>query len=91
MRQLGVTFVWLASLCLLAGCEIKTSRVEPTKSSDKLSGEIRIDGSSTVAPITAIIAEDETTTIVTTGFTARIEPSGAIRLTAKAALQEAAQ
>lgn len=40
----------------------------------------------------AIIAEDETTTIVTSGFTARIEPSGAIRLTAKAAvLQEAAQ
>ena len=40
----------------------------------------------------AIIAEDETTTVVTAGFTARIEPSGAIRLTAKAAaLQEAAQ
>jgi phosphate transport system substrate-binding protein len=58
MRKLGVTFVLLASLCLLVGCEVKTSRVEPTKSSDKLSGEIRIDGSSTVAPITAIIAED---------------------------------
>ncbi len=44
----------------------------------------------------AIIAEDETTTIVTTGFTAALDPSGAIRLTAKAAarsatLQEAAQ
>jgi N-methylhydantoinase A len=40
----------------------------------------------------AIIAEDETTTIVTAGFTATLDPSGAIRLTAKsAALQEAAQ
>jgi N-methylhydantoinase A len=40
----------------------------------------------------AIIAEDETTTIVTSGFTATLDPSGAIRLTAKAAaLQEAAQ
>lgn len=40
----------------------------------------------------AIIAEDETTTIVTSGFTAALDASGAIRLTAKsAALQEAAQ
>jgi N-methylhydantoinase A len=40
----------------------------------------------------AIIAEDETTTIVTSGFTAALDGSGAIRLTArKAALQEAAQ
>ncbi|MBS0518723.1 MAG: hydantoinase/oxoprolinase family protein [Proteobacteria bacterium] len=44
----------------------------------------------------AVIAEDETTTIVTAGFTAALDPSGAIRLTAKAApksatLQEAAQ
>ncbi len=40
----------------------------------------------------AIIAEDETTTIVTSGFVAALDPSGAIRLTAKAAvLQEAAQ
>jgi N-methylhydantoinase A len=44
----------------------------------------------------AIIAEDETTTIVTSGFTAVLDPSGAIRLTAKAAakpatFQEAAQ
>lgn len=58
MKKLGASFVLLGSLFLVAGCEIKTSRVEPTKSSDKLSGEIRIDGSSTVAPITAIIAED---------------------------------
>ncbi|MFO1004363.1 MAG: PstS family phosphate ABC transporter substrate-binding protein [Planctomycetaceae bacterium] len=58
MRNLGVSFVWLVGLFLAAGCEIKTSRVEPTKPTDKLSGEIRIDGSSTVAPITAIIAED---------------------------------
>lgn len=40
----------------------------------------------------AVIAEDETTTIVTSGFVANLDPSGAIRLTAKsAALQEAAQ
>jgi len=40
----------------------------------------------------AVIAEDETTTIITSGFTAALDPSGAIRLTArKAALQEAAQ
>jgi N-methylhydantoinase A len=40
----------------------------------------------------AVIAEDETTTIITSGFTAALEPSGAIRLTSKsAALQEAAQ
>jgi N-methylhydantoinase A len=40
----------------------------------------------------AVIAEDETTTIVTSGFVAALDPSGAIRLTAKAAvLQEAAQ
>ncbi len=32
----------------------------------------------------AIIAEDETTTIVTSGFSAAIDPSGAIRLIAKA-------
>ncbi|MFO1082257.1 MAG: hydantoinase/oxoprolinase family protein [Reyranellaceae bacterium] len=43
-------------------------------------------------PGPAVIAEDETTTIVTSGFVARIDPSGAIRLTAKrTALQEAAQ
>lgn len=58
MRKLGVSFVWLAGLFLAAGCEIKTSQVEPAKSSGQFSGEIRIDGSSTVAPITAIIAED---------------------------------
>jgi N-methylhydantoinase A/oxoprolinase/acetone carboxylase beta subunit len=40
----------------------------------------------------AVIAEDETTTIVTAGFTATLDSTGAIRLTAKsAALQEAAQ
>ena len=44
----------------------------------------------------AVIAEDETTTVVTSGFVAAVDPSGAIRLTAKAAakgatLQEAAQ
>jgi N-methylhydantoinase A len=40
----------------------------------------------------AIIAEDETTTVVTSGFTAAIDTSGAIRLTAKSlVLQEAAQ
>jgi N-methylhydantoinase A len=40
----------------------------------------------------AVIAEDETTTIVTSGFVAALDPSGAIRLTAKSAvLQEAAQ
>jgi N-methylhydantoinase A len=40
----------------------------------------------------AVIAEDETTTIITSGFTAVLDSSGAIRLTArKAALQEAAQ
>ena len=40
----------------------------------------------------AVIAEDETTTIVTSAFVAVLDPSGAIRLTAKAAvLQEAAQ
>ncbi|HTB39462.1 MAG TPA: hydantoinase/oxoprolinase family protein, partial [Reyranella sp.] len=40
----------------------------------------------------AIIAEDETTTVVTSTFVATLDPSGAIRLTAKAAvLQEAAQ
>jgi N-methylhydantoinase A/oxoprolinase/acetone carboxylase beta subunit len=44
----------------------------------------------------AIIAEDETTTIVTSGFSAALDPSGAIRLTARArirawSLQEAAQ
>lgn len=50
----------------------------------------------------AVIAEDETTTIVTSGFTAAVDASGAIRLTAKAVagkstvgksavLQEAAQ
>ena len=40
----------------------------------------------------AVIAEDETTTIVTSGFVATLDPSGAIRLTAKSAvLQEAAQ
>jgi N-methylhydantoinase A len=40
----------------------------------------------------AVIAEDETTTIITSGFTAALDASGAIRLTAKkAALQEAAQ
>jgi len=40
----------------------------------------------------AVIAEDETTTIITSGFTATLDPSGAIRLIArKAVLQEAAQ
>jgi N-methylhydantoinase A/oxoprolinase/acetone carboxylase beta subunit len=40
----------------------------------------------------AVIAEDETTTIITSGFTAALDSSGAIRLTSKsAALQEAAQ
>jgi N-methylhydantoinase A len=44
----------------------------------------------------AVIAEDETTTVVTSGFVAAVDPSGAIRLTGKAAakgatLQEAAQ
>jgi N-methylhydantoinase A len=40
----------------------------------------------------AVIAEDETTTIITSGFTAALDSSGAIRLTAKkAARQEAAQ
>jgi N-methylhydantoinase A len=40
----------------------------------------------------AVIAEDETTTIITSGFVAALDPSGAIRLTAKSAvLQEAAQ
>ncbi|GEP61384.1 hydantoinase/oxoprolinase family protein [Reyranella soli] len=40
----------------------------------------------------AVIAEDETTTIITSGFVATLDPSGAIRLTAKSAvLQEAAQ
>ncbi|WP_428670240.1 hydantoinase/oxoprolinase family protein [Reyranella sp.] len=40
----------------------------------------------------AVIAEDETTTIITSGFTATLDPSGAIRLLArKAVLQEAAQ
>ena len=40
----------------------------------------------------AVIAEDETTTIITSGFTAALDSSGAIRLTArKAVLQEAAQ
>jgi N-methylhydantoinase A len=44
----------------------------------------------------AIIAEDETTTIVTSGFSAALDRSGAIRLTARAkaaakSLQEAAQ
>ena len=43
-------------------------------------------------PGPAVIAEDETTTIITSGFTAALDSSGAIRLTArKAALQEAAQ
>ncbi|MFZ5783266.1 MAG: hydantoinase/oxoprolinase family protein [Pseudomonadota bacterium] len=53
-------------------------------------------------PGPAVIAEDETTTIVTSGFAAAVDPSGAIRLTAKsivaksvagksAVLQEAAQ
>ena len=31
----------------------------------------------------AVIAEDETTTIITSGFVAVLDPSGAIRLTAK--------
>ncbi len=40
----------------------------------------------------AVIAEDETTTIITSGFIAALDSSGAIRLTSKsAALQEAAQ
>ncbi|CAN5172610.1 hypothetical protein BH10PSE6_BH10PSE6_45790 [soil metagenome] len=40
----------------------------------------------------AVIAEDETTTIITSSFTATLDPSGAIRLLArKAVLQEAAQ
>ena len=40
----------------------------------------------------AVVAEDETTTIITSGFTATLDPSGAIRLLArKAVLQEAAQ
>ena len=44
------------------------------------------------SPGPAVIAEDETTTIVTSGFIAALDPSGAIRLTAKTAvLQEAAQ
>jgi hypothetical protein len=34
-------------------------------------------------PGPAVIAEDETTTIVAASFDARIEQSGAIRLTAK--------
>jgi len=49
-----------------------------------------------VLPGPAVIAEDETTTIITSGFTAALDPTGAIRLTAKAVkkpstLQEAAQ
>ena len=40
----------------------------------------------------AVIAEDETTTIVTSRFTVSVDPSGALRLVARtAALQEAAQ
>ena len=45
-----------------------------------------------VLPGPAIIAEDETTTVITSGFTAALDSSGAIRLTSKSiALQEAAQ
>ena len=36
-----------------------------------------------LVPGPAIIAEDETTTIVTSGFIAALDPSGAIRLTSK--------
>jgi N-methylhydantoinase A len=43
-------------------------------------------------PGPAIIAEDETTTVVTSGFTAALDSSGAIRLTSKSlAVREAAQ
>ena len=39
----------------------------------------------------AVIAEDETTTVVTSGFVAAVDPSGAIRLTAKAAAKDVTQ
>jgi N-methylhydantoinase A len=45
-----------------------------------------------LVPGPAIIAEDETTTVVTSGFTAALDSSGAIRLTSKSlAVREAAQ
>jgi N-methylhydantoinase A len=59
--------------------------------------EVPVYNRSTLAPGSlvpgpAIIAEDETTTIVTSGFTAALDVSGAIRLTSKSiAMREAAQ
>ncbi len=69
MRRMVWGFVVLAGLSVQVGCETKPAGTAPssvtpssgteTASSDqKLSGEIRIDGSSTVAPITGMVAEE---------------------------------
>ncbi len=74
MRRLTLWMVVVAGFGLSLGCETKTSApAAPTTTgmgttgtetapasptTEKLSGEIRIDGSSTVAPITSLVAEE---------------------------------
>ena len=66
MRRMFWSGVLLAGLFVQAGCETKPAGTgAPTPGTgtpavaahQKLSGQIRIDGSSTVAPITGMIAE----------------------------------
>ncbi len=72
MRRLTLWMVVVAGFGLTLGCETKTSApAAPTTTgttgtgtapasptTEQLSGEIRIDGSSTVAPITSLVAEE---------------------------------
>ena len=48
----------LASTIMLMSCGGGASSTSTSKSSGKLSGEIVVDGSSTVAPITQAVAEE---------------------------------
>ena len=67
MRRIIWSGVLLAGLCLQIGCETKPAGTgtpaagtgtPAAAASQQLSGQIRIDGSSTVAPITGMIAEE---------------------------------
>ena len=48
----------LTSIFVLAGCGQQKSTQQESKTAEKLSGEIRIDGSSTVFPITEAVVEE---------------------------------
>ena len=53
-----LAMIVVLSMLILAGCGSKPAEQEPVKEEPKLAGEIKIDGSSTVFPITEAIAEE---------------------------------